>query len=86
MDINSIDNYNDVRKRTHFSNNVSTRSMFVVSQVFSLSYHKRMLINNNLPDKEIMEPIDSSQLSYSGDGQRRNCNSIATNPVFSQES
>ena len=45
-----------------------------------------MLINNNLPDEEIMEPIDSSQLSYSGDGQGRNCNSITTNSVFPQES
>ena len=86
MDINSINNYNDVRKRTYFLSNVSTRSVSIVSQASSLPYHERMLINNNLPDKEIMEPIDSSQLSYSGDGQGRNCNSITTNSVFPQES
>jgi len=66
MDIDSINNYNNVRKRTYFLSNVSTRSMSIVSQVSSLLYYERMLINNNLPNKEIMEPIDSSQLSYSG--------------------
>ena len=82
IDINSINNYNDVRKRTYFLSNVSTRSMSIVSQASSLPYHERMLINNNLPDKEIIEPIDSSQLSYSGNSQERNCNSMATDPVF----
>ena len=81
MDINSVDNYDDVRGRTHSPSNVSTRSVSVVSQASSLPYHERMVINNNLPDEDIVEPIDNSQLSYSGDGQGRNCVSVATDPV-----
>jgi len=82
MDIDSINNYNDVRKKTYFLSNISTRSVSIVSQASFLPYYERMLINNNLSDKEIMEPIDSSQLSYSSNGQERNCNSMVTDSVF----
>jgi len=81
MDINSVDNYDNVRGRTHSPSNVSTRSASIVSQASSLPYHERMVINNDLPDEDIVEPIDNSQLSYSGDGQGRNCVSVATDPV-----
>jgi len=84
MDIDSIDNYNNVRRRAYFPSNISTRSISVVSQASSLPYHERMVINNNLSNKEIIEPIDSSQLSYNSDSQGRNCDSMATDPVPSQ--
>ena len=29
-----------------------------------ISYHEHMEINNNLPDVDLQEPVDSSQLSY----------------------
>jgi len=37
-----------------------------------------MEINNNLPDKEFRNPIDSSQLSYKGDNEEGNPVSEAT--------
>jgi len=84
MDIDSVNSYDNVRKRTHSPSNVSTKSVSVVSQASSLLYHKRMVINNNLSDKEIMESIDSSQLSYSSDSQERNHDSVTTNPISFQ--
>jgi len=84
MDIDSVDNYDNIRKRTHSSSNTSTRSASVVLQASSLPYYERMVINNDFSDKEIMEPIDSSQLSYSGDGQGKNHDSIVTDPILPQ--
>jgi len=45
-----------------------------------------MVINNNLPDEKIIELIDSSQLSYSGNSQGRNCDSVVIDPIPPQES
>jgi len=84
MNINSINNYDNVRERTHSPSNISTRSTSVVSQASSLLYYERMVINNNLSDKKIVEPINSSQLSSSGDSQGRNCDSVTTDPISSQ--
>jgi len=67
MDIdkdNKVDNYDDVRGRSPSSSNVSSRSASVVSKASSIPYHERMVINNDAPDEEFREPIDSSQLSY----------------------
>jgi len=38
--------------------------VLVTSNAFSILYYERMETNNNLLDKEIRNPIDSSQLSY----------------------
>ena len=84
MNIDSINNYDNVRERTHSPSNISTRSVSVVSQASSLLYHKRMVINNDLSNKEIVEPIDSSQLSYSSDGQGRNYDSEVTDSILLQ--
>ena len=61
IDINSND---DVKERTTSLENSSFRSYSVSSMASSVPYHKRMEINNNLLDKEAIEPINSSQLSY----------------------
>ena len=43
-----------------------------------------MVINNELPDQEHVEPIDNSQLLYSGNGQENNQDSTATIPSIQQ--
>ena len=60
MNINDVDNFNDIRKRSPSSSKVISRSLFVSLSTSSIPYHKRMVINNDLPDEELKEPIDSS--------------------------
>jgi len=81
MDIDNVDNFDDVRRRSHSLNNISSRSVSLVSRASSRLYHEKIIINNNLPNEEIVEFIDRSQLSYSGDGQERNCVSMATDLI-----
>jgi len=57
---NQVNNYDDIRGRSSFSSNVFSRSTFVVLKDSSISYYERMVINNDAPDEEIREPIDSS--------------------------
>ena len=85
MDIDKVDNFDDVRERSQSPSNISSRSMSLVSRASSKPYYERMMIKNNLPNKEIVESIDRSQLSYSGNDQGRNQDSMATIPVLSQE-
>ena len=85
IDINSVNNYNDVRERSHSFSNVSSRSASLVSRASSRPYYEKMIINNDLPDKEIVKPIDRSQLSYSGNCQERSCISMMTDPISLQE-
>jgi len=40
------------------------RSASVLSAVSSIPYHERIEIKNNLPNEDIVDPIDSSQLLY----------------------
>ena len=74
IDINkhSVNNYDDIRRRNTFSNNVSFRSVSVSLSTFSILYHDRIIINNDLPNQEHIEPIDNSQLFYSGNDQESN--------------
>jgi len=44
-----------------------------------------MVINNDLSDKDLKEPINSSQLSYKDDSQKRDCVSKATDLVPSRD-
>ena len=61
----AIDIYNDfIRGRSNFPSKVSLRSALILSAASSISYHERMEIKNNLPNEDIVDPIDSSQLSY----------------------
>ena len=72
MDIdkdNIVDNYDNVRGRKPSFSNVSFRSSSVVSKTSTIPYHERMIINNNTPNEEFREPIDSSQLLYNDNSQ-----------------
>ena len=60
IDINS----DIIRERSNSSSSISSRSTSIVSKVLSISYYKMIEINNSLPDKEFVNLIDSSQLSY----------------------
>lgn len=57
---NKVDNYDDVRGRSSFSSNVSSRSISIVSKASSIPYHERIVINNDTSDEEFREPINSS--------------------------
>ena len=59
-----IDDINFFRGRNNSLSNMSSRSSLVLSKASSISYFERMEIKNNLPNEDIVEPINSSQLSY----------------------
>ena len=50
---------NIIRGRSTSSSKVSPRNSLVILNASSISYHKRMEINNNLPDEDSRDPIDS---------------------------
>ena len=81
MNIDNIKNFNDIRERSHSLSNISSRSVSIVSRASLILYHERMIINNDLSNQEHIEPIDSSQLSYSSNDQERNHGSTATDLV-----
>ena len=85
IDIDNVNNYDDVRRKSHSLSNVSSRSVSIILKASSRPYHEKMVINNDFPNEEFVKPIDSSQLSYHGNGQRRNCVSMVTDPIPSQE-
>ena len=60
MDINNIDNYDDVRERSHSLSNILFRSMSIILKASSRLYHEKMVINNNLLDEKFVEPVNSS--------------------------
>ena len=59
--------------------NVSFRSSSVLSKASSVPYFKRIEIKNDLPDKDIVEAINSSQLSYNNNNSEGNSVSRVTN-------
>ena len=65
IDIDKVDNFDNIRERFQSSSNISSRSVSLVSKASSKPYYERIIINNNLPNEEIVEPIDKSQLYYS---------------------
>ena len=75
MDIN---NCNDIRKRTTSSSKVSLRSASVTFNALSILYHERIEINNNFPNKEFRNSINSSQLLYKDNNKEGNSVSEAT--------
>ena len=60
MDIDNVNNYNNIRGRSHFLSNVLSRSTSVISKASSILYYKKMVINNDLPNEEFVELIDNS--------------------------
>ena len=59
-----IDNFDNIRRRLTSPSKTSFRSSSISSTTFSILYHKKIEINNNLLDKKFTEPVNSSQLSY----------------------
>ena len=65
FNISNINNYNDVRGCTMFSNKATSRMVSMSSSKVSEDYATRVECSNNIPnDKETRKPINSSQLSY----------------------
>jgi len=73
-----IDGFNSFRRRNNSPSNVSLRSSSVLSKASSVPYFKRIEIKNDLPDKDIVEPINSSQLSYNNNNSEGNSVSRVT--------
>jgi len=75
----NIDNYNDVKGRKSSSSKASFRSTLISSSVSSQPYYKRIVLNNDLPNEEVVEPVNSFQLSYKDKSKEKNTVSKATN-------
>jgi len=60
IDINNINNFDDIRERSYFLSNISFRSAFLVSGVSLKPYYERIMINNDLSNKEYVESINRS--------------------------
>jgi len=71
-------NINFIRERTNSPSNVSSRGTSVLLKAFSISYYERMEIKNNLPNEDIVNPIDSSQLLYKSNNNTDNSIGKAT--------
>ena len=65
-------NINFIRRRSNTSSNISSRSALVLLKALSILYFKRVKIKNNLPDKDIVELVNSSQLSYKDNNGKDN--------------
>ena len=76
MNINDI-----IRERFTSLSKTTSRSASIVFNALSCTYYLKMECNNNLLDNMAVDPIDSSQLSYSNNVKRRsNLVSKAANP------
>ena len=62
MDMNI--NCNIIRKRSTSSSKTNLRESLILSNASSAPHYKRMEMNNNLPDEDVQDLIDSSQLFY----------------------
>jgi len=54
----------DIREKSPLSSKLSSRNLLFSSNISSRPYHEHMELNNDLPNFNLQEPIDSSQLSY----------------------
>jgi len=75
----NIDNYNDVKGRKSSFSKASFRSTLISLSVSSQPYYKRIVLNNDLSNEEVVEPVNSSQLSYKDKSKEKNTVSKATN-------
>ena len=83
IDVNNINNSNNIR-RSPSSSKVTSRSPSIFSSVSSIPYYERIVINNNFPNEDFKKPINSSQLSYKDDSQKRDYVSKMTDLVLSR--
>ena len=87
IDINitkKVDNFDSARGRSPSPSNVFSRSASVKSKASSIPYHKRIVIQNDFPDKELREPIECSQLLYDNNCQETSYANMAVDPIISQ--
>ena len=82
---NTVNNYNNVRGRNPSFSNIFSQSSSVVSKASSISYHDKMIINNNASDEEFRKPIDSSQLLYKDNSQVNGCVNKVIDSISTQE-
>ena len=68
----NIDDINSFRERSNSPSKASFRSSSVLSKASSISYFERMEIKNNLSEKNLVKPINSSQLSYNDNNSKDN--------------
>ena len=61
---NSPNNYNEVRGCTLTHGKPSSREISMSSIILLVTYHDRMMMNNDNDSDTIMEPINMPQLSY----------------------
>ena len=59
-----INNFNNIRRRSTSPSKISSRSFLISSTTSSILYHKKIKINNDLPNEKLTEPVNSSQLLY----------------------
>ena len=59
-----INNFNNIRRRSTSPSKISSRSFLIFSTTSSILYHKKIKINNDLPNEKLTEPVNSSQLLY----------------------
>ena len=78
-DVMNINNYSDVRERTHFTSKASFRSALISSSVLSQPYYKKIVLNNDLSNEDFREPVDKFQLSYKDNSKEINLIRKATN-------
>ena len=54
----------NIRGRFSLSFKTNSRNLLIFLDISSKPYHEHMELNKNLPNIDIWEPINSSQLSY----------------------
>ena len=55
---------NIIRRRSVFYSKMNSRELSILSNTSFAPYHEKMEYNNNLPNEEIWDSVNSSQLSY----------------------
>ena len=57
-------NNSKLREHLAISSKCSLREFLILLNIFSILYYRRIEINNNHPEKDYTNPVDSSNLSY----------------------
>jgi len=65
IEMGGIDNSKS-RGCSAISSKYSSREFSILSNASSIPYHRRMKINNDFPEEDDTNPVDSSHLSYAG--------------------
>ena len=67
-----------IRGRSTLSSKAGSRDSSISSSTLLVLYHQHMEMNNDHPEVESQEPIDSSQLSYEGNAETEHSVSMVT--------